>query len=103
MCVCVRLTSQVLCIAIVLVPPIMISEVYSSIALLLSPTYGTYLITTYTHAARELSQVFLKKYYRYFPPLSKRNAMLLISIRYEKHIHIFKLLTQIRFLCVTHT
>lgn len=53
MCVCVRLTSQVLCIAIVLVPPIMISEVYSSIALLLSPTYGTYLITTYTHAQQD--------------------------------------------------
>lgn len=32
------LTSQVLCNAIVLVPPIIISEVYSSIARLLSPT-----------------------------------------------------------------
>lgn len=42
-----RLTSQVLCSAIVLIPPIIISEVYSSMARLLSPTYGTYLITTW--------------------------------------------------------
>src|SRR4051812_38635993 len=35
-------SSHVLCIAIVWRPPMNISEVYSSIALLLSPTYGTY-------------------------------------------------------------
>lgn len=35
-------SSHVLCITIVLRPPMKISEVYSSIALLLSPTYGTY-------------------------------------------------------------
>jgi hypothetical protein len=32
----------VLCIDMVFLPPMNISEVYSSIALLLSPTYGTY-------------------------------------------------------------
>ena len=41
-------SSQVLCRTIVFCPPIKISEVYSSIARLLSPTYGTYLITTCT-------------------------------------------------------
>ena len=39
-------SSQVLWSTIVDLPPIMISEVYSSMARLLSPTYGTYLITT---------------------------------------------------------
>mmetsp|Transcript_6551 Transcript_6551/g.24714 ORF Transcript_6551/g.24714 Transcript_6551/m.24714 type:complete len:323 (+) Transcript_6551:170-1138(+) len=39
-------SSHVLCITIVDLPPMKISLVYSSIALLLSPTYGTYLITT---------------------------------------------------------
>jgi len=38
-----RESSQVLCITMVLVPPKKISEVYSSIARLLSPTKGTYL------------------------------------------------------------
>lgn len=41
-----RESSQVLWMTSVLWPPIMISLVYSSIARLLSPTYGTYLITT---------------------------------------------------------
>ena len=45
-------TSQVLCRAIVLIPPIIISDVYSSMARLLSPTYGTYLITTWNESAR---------------------------------------------------
>merc|ERR1719326_1808830 len=39
-------SSHVLCITIVLCPPMKISEVYSSIARLLSATYGTYLMTT---------------------------------------------------------
>lgn len=42
-----RESSQVLCIEIVLRPPMKISEVYSSKARLESPTYGTYFITTY--------------------------------------------------------
>jgi len=40
-------SSHVLCIAMVFLPPINISDVYSSMALLLSPTYGTY-CTTHT-------------------------------------------------------
>lgn len=40
-------SSHVLWQTIVFFPFIMISEVYSSMARLLSPTYGTYLITTY--------------------------------------------------------
>uniref|UniRef100_A0A6B0UBU2 Putative secreted protein n=1 Tax=Ixodes ricinus TaxID=34613 RepID=A0A6B0UBU2_IXORI len=39
-------SSQVLWTTMVLWPPSMISLVYSSMARLLSPTYGTYLITT---------------------------------------------------------
>ncbi|KAF7055160.1 hypothetical protein CFC21_062726 [Triticum aestivum] len=39
-------SSQVLCSTMVLLPPMKISEVYSSMALLLSPTYGTYCKTT---------------------------------------------------------
>ena len=39
-------SSHVLCITMVDRPPMKISDVYSSIARLLSPTYGTYLITT---------------------------------------------------------
>eukprot|EP00966_Prymnesium_polylepis_P307274 7100648-Prymnesium_polylepis.1 len=39
-------SSHVLCITIVLVPPIKISEVYSSIARFESATVGTYLMTT---------------------------------------------------------
>mmetsp|Transcript_32245 Transcript_32245/g.66733 ORF Transcript_32245/g.66733 Transcript_32245/m.66733 type:complete len:332 (+) Transcript_32245:77-1072(+) len=39
-------SSHVLCITTVLVPPMKISDTYSSIARLLSPTFGTYLITT---------------------------------------------------------
>merc|ERR1719399_1248300 len=39
-------SSHVLCITIVFVPPIKISDVYSSIARLESATYGTYLMTT---------------------------------------------------------
>lgn len=39
-------SSQVLCSTSVLVPPSISSDVYSSIARLLSPTYGTYLMTT---------------------------------------------------------
>jgi hypothetical protein len=35
-------SSQVLCSTMVFLPPMKISDVYSSIALLLSPTYGTY-------------------------------------------------------------
>jgi hypothetical protein len=35
-------SSQVLCSTMVFLPPMKISEVYSSMALLLSPTYGTY-------------------------------------------------------------
>ena len=41
-----HLSSQVLCMTMVERPPMKISEVYSSMARLLSPTYGTYLITT---------------------------------------------------------
>ena len=39
-------SSHVLCITIVFVPPMKISDVYSSIARFESPTRGTYLITT---------------------------------------------------------
>ncbi len=39
-------SSHVLCSTMVERPPSMISDVYSSMARLLSPTYGTYLITT---------------------------------------------------------
>merc|ERR1719399_224685 len=39
-------SSHVLCITMVLVPPMKISEVYSSIARFESATYGTYLMTT---------------------------------------------------------
>lgn len=35
-------SSQVLCSTMVFFPPMKISEVYSSMALLLSPTYGIY-------------------------------------------------------------
>ncbi|BAT10554.1 Os10g0369950 [Oryza sativa Japonica Group] len=38
-------SSQVLCSTMVFFPPMKISEVYSSMALLLSPTYGIYLMT----------------------------------------------------------
>mmetsp|Transcript_5615 Transcript_5615/g.15469 ORF Transcript_5615/g.15469 Transcript_5615/m.15469 type:complete len:301 (+) Transcript_5615:134-1036(+) len=41
-----RLSSHVLCMAMVLVPPMKMREVYSSSARLLSPTCGTYLMTT---------------------------------------------------------
>lgn len=57
----------------------------------------------HTRTARQLSQVILKKNYGYFLPHRKRNAMLLISTRYEKTHTNIQLLTQIRFLCVTHT
>lgn len=39
-------SSQMLYVEMVLIPPKKIYEVYSSRALLESPTYGTYLITT---------------------------------------------------------
>ena len=41
-----RLSSHVLCMTMVLRPPMKISLVYSSMARLLSATYGTYLMTT---------------------------------------------------------
>lgn len=39
-------SSHVLCMEIVFLPPMKISDVYSSSARFESPTYGTYLITT---------------------------------------------------------
>ncbi|BAS82736.1 Os03g0192750 [Oryza sativa Japonica Group] len=46
-------SSQVLCRTMVLLPPMKISEVYSSIALLLSPTYGTYCRRIHGQDARQ--------------------------------------------------
>ena len=62
-----RESSQVLCSTTVLVPPMKISEVYSSMARLLSPTYGTYLITTCTKKnwgilPRQREGVFILQY-----------------------------------------
>ena len=106
-----RESSHVLCMTIVFFPPMNISDVYSSIALLESPTYGTYLITTckskslklVTEGERERTSGY---YYILFHSLhTKKTVFISIDDKYCNHVHIIKKIAifVLLLLSLTHT